>query len=440
MIKIILIFAVLLALFTACNTNNNEPAPYTTEALLSYSEYEETLYESTPGVLPSIFIETAAGNIHRTNWRGTTVALRNAGEYSFSPVTAQIRGRGNSSWNLMGEKRPFRLRFTEPVEMPGGGHASPHWSFIANAMDFSLLRSYAAYYLGELLSGFDYSPTHQFVHVYLSGNYRGVYMISDQMEVAPARVNITRHSDPARSEYFVQWCRHPRSEGDVRINVGANNTPFQIRYPGGRRLTDGHVDFVRDFLSQVDDAMMRMDHDAILQLIDLQSFIDFYIVQEFFKNADVGFSSVFFTIRQTEEGPRLFAGPLWDFDQAAGNTYVRGWYMDYGPRGAWVIHANHWMRNFIIIPNFRTAVAARWYEIRENEIEQMIQHLEYINDRYRDCFDRNFGRWPYKLGNYLWRTPRTIQALDTREGQVDHLLDWFRQRRIWMDGFLLETV
>ena len=432
----------LLALLAACNQTSIEEAEAPDAPSQYYNSYIQTEIEDaaapvqTTGVLPSIYLSINANSIHRHDWRNSTVFMRNAGDYSFNQMTAQVRGRGNSTWRYMGDKRPFRVRLSQPMEMPGGSAPSTDWSFIANTIDMTLMRTYLAYYLGELLSGFDYSPTHSFVHVYMDGNYRGVYMISDQMHVANGRVEISHHPDPTLSEYFVQWCRHGRAPDDVYFRVGVHNTPFQLRYPSGRRLTDGHISFAHDFLYLVDNAMVRMDFDAITSLIDVPSFIDFYLVNEFFKNADVGFSSVFFTIRQTSTGPRLFAGPVWDFDQSAGGSYSPPWFADYSPRGAWVIHANHWLRNFIVIPALREQVADRWQEIRDVEIVQMIEHMEYISVRYAACFDRNFERWPHKLGNYVWRTPRTISAINTREEQVAHLADWFRQRAEWMDGFL----
>jgi hypothetical protein len=272
----------------------------------------------------------------------------------------------------------------------------------------------------------------------MGNDYRGVYLLTDQMQVHQGRVELTRHYDPARSEYFVQWCRHPKSDDDIYVYVGEGRTPFEIRFPSARRLTDGHIAYVNDFLNQVDAAMVAMDYEAIAALVDIPSFVDFYLVNEFFKNVDAGFSSLFFQIRQTDTGPRLYAGPLWDFDQAAGSAVVPGWYSDYSPQRLWAAHANHWLRSFVVVPELRALTAARWHEIRDNEVAAMIAHLEYISIRYRACFDRNFDRWPNKLGHYTWRNPLSIVQIDTHEGQMAHLVDWFNQRKVWFDEFFAE--
>ena len=389
------------------------------------------------GTLPSLHIGLPASRIHRNNWNAATVSLRDAGDYSFAAVVAQVRGRGNSTWRYMGEKRPLRIRFSDARPMFGSDYAARDWVLIANANDYSLMRNFAAHFLSSLLCSQDFAPAHRFVHLYLDGEYRGVYMLSDQIQVHEGRVELTAHEDPALSEYFLEWCRHPKAEGDVYFRVGEGNSPFELPFPGNRYLTGAHIQWANNFMNEVDAAIRAMDFAAMEALVDMPSFVDMYLVHEFFKNADVGFSSMFFQIRQGPGGPRLYYGPFWDFDQTAGNTFTSGWYTDYSPQRMWAGFANHWLTSLVIMPETRALIAERWEQLRDNEIAGMIAHLEYTALRYQECFERNFVRWPNKLGNYLWRTPLTVQAIPTFMGQVEYLTDWFRQRSVWMDGFLL---
>ena len=437
MFSMMAVFAIIF--MGACTPNHAPEYNVHDDAELPDCLYAAVLHAETPvlpGLMPSIFISTDARHIERHDWRGTAVTVRNAGDDSLGPVIGQIRGRGSSTWRYMGEKRSFRIRLNEPHTMPGSDVTATDWSFIANASEPSLMRSYAAYHLAGLLRGGNFAvPTRTFMHVYLNGDYRGVYMLTDQVHVHEGRIQLSFHQDPMRSEYFVQWCRHARMPDDVYVRIGANQQAFEVRFPSGRRLTDAHTDFVRAFLTEVDAAMDQLDFERIAALIDLESFVDFYIINEFFKNVDVGFSSVFFQIRQTETGPRLYAGPIWDFDQSAGSSVVRGWFVDYGPERLWAVHANAWMRPFVIVPELRQAVADRWHEIRHHEIEAMMMHIERVSVRYRDCFERNFVRWPNHIGQYVWRTPLSISQIATHEGQVNHLLQWLNQRMDWLDTF-----
>jgi hypothetical protein len=126
---------------------------------------------------------------------------------------------------------------------------------------------------------------------------------------------------------------------------------------------------------------------------------------------------------------------LWDFDQSAGGT-SDSFYPDYSPQGAWAAESNEWFRRLMRITEFRDLVSERWFEIRNAEVADTLEEIRYLTTAYRDDFEHNFERWPDLLGKYLWRTPREMQAIDTYEGQVDYLLDWYGQRIIWMDEFL----
>jgi len=442
--------------FTACN--NNDVNEIITATSAESDETDNTIItngnerenekedlalsefpaEPVPRGLPSLHIYgIAAHAIHRHNWtRGITVSLRGECELSdFENIRARIRGRGNSTWWGMGEKRPYRLRFESPRAMFGTEYIARDWVLLANAIDYSHMRTVGAFELGMRLGRFDFSPLPaQFVHLYIDGDYRGVYQFTDQMQRGQGRIDVNFHTDPALSEFYLHWCKHWRHPDDIWFNVGG--IPFEIRYPRADDITDAHVEFARDFIQRLDIAMRAGDFDVVSELIDMPSFVDFYLVNEFTKNADVFFSSVNFSLRLEENGRhRLYAGPLWDFDQSAGGTFD-SFYPDYSPRGPWAAYRNDWFRRLMRIPEFRNAVSARWFGIRDVEVAATLDTIRYLAFVHREDFERNFVRWPNKLGQYLWRTPPSMQRFDTYEGQVEYLLDWYEQRIIWMDEFL----
>ena len=437
-----LLFMAIVASFAACGTRGNayegENYPdYGYEAYPDYINNEIVAYEAPvaheASVLPSLHITIDARDIHRHDWQEVIVSL-DGSDYEFDETEARIRGRGNSTWRYMGEKRPFRIRFDTARPMFGSDYAARDWVFLANAIDYSMMRNYAAYYLAYLFGRAGFAPARHFVHVYTNGEYRGVYMLSDQVQVHYGRVDITLDRDPALSEYLIEWCRHHKSPDDVYFVV--NGIPFVIKHTSSRYETDGHVAFASEFITQIDTAIRSLDFETLEPLICVPSFVDLYLVNEFTKNADVSFSSLNFTIRRRANGTRLVAGPIWDFDQSAGGSYAH-WYPDYSPRRIWAALSNTWFAHMILIPEFRDEVARRWYEVRDDQIVTMIERLEELAAIYRACFERNFERWPDKLGNYLWRTPATVVAIPTFVGQVEYLTDWFRQRAVWMDGWLL---
>jgi hypothetical protein len=388
---------------------------------------------------PALRIDTNRRAItNRTDWVDAVISMENTlDEFLFAEMSAQIRGRGNSSWGL--HKKPYRIRFEKERTMLCSGHAARNWTLIANHSDKTLMRNYAAYYLAGKLDGMALAPYARFVDLYINSQYQGVYMLCIQMEAGPGRVQVQGHADPQISEYFLQFDQR-QVEGDAVRGldfVTVSRRHYQIRYPRAGIRTEDHAEYVRRFIMNVETHISHQE-ESVFDLICKASFVDFYLVQELFKNQDVGFSSVFMTIQGQGEERRLVMGPVWDFDIAAGNAYYQGWHayhMGYSPQGAWAASANTWFARLMGMPDFREAVALRWREIRNHQVRQMLERIDFLAEVYLDNFERNFERWPI-MGRYVWPNPRNIVAIDTFRGQVDFLIHFLEERITWLDGFL----
>ena len=391
---------------------------------------------------PTLHIDTGGNAIrNRTDWVDATVTLHyHVDVFEFENFEAQIRGRGNSSWGL--QKRPFRLRFQEYVELLCAGHAARNWTLIANHSDKTLLRNYAAYYLAEMLDGMDVSPYARFVDLYINGRYQGVYMLCIQMEVLPGRVQATAHDDPRISEYFLQFDQRQIYDGIRGFDfVTVNRRHYQIRYPRDDMRTVYHAEYVQQFIIELENAIVSQDL-AVFDMICKASFIDFYLVQELFKNQDAGFSSVFMTIRGQGRNRRLVMGPVWDFDISTGNAYYQGWapiHGGYSPQGVWVTAVHPWFNGLLRIPEFAEATQQRWFQIRDNEVPQMMARVDHLATVYESHFERNFERWDI-MGRYVWPNPQMVVRINTFRGQVDYFLWFIQERAIWMDEFLSDMV
>jgi hypothetical protein len=383
-------------------------------------------------------MENITHHRHGGGWQNTTLTVIDRygtvqkEDYEF----VSIRGRGNSSWSF--PKKPFRLRFETHANgsryqhMLDSSFAARNWTFIPNFSDKTLLRNYSAYHLARQLDGMIFAPNTWLVDVYAAGIYQGVYMMSDQIsEVTEGRVNLTSNVNPEFSEYLLEWCSRAPDEGienEDWVRAGGG-WPFSIDFGGN---SPAHVEYLRTFLDNVHETIVSGDFAEIEKVIDINSFIDFYLVQEFFKNTDVRQFSLFFTIRGTGENRRLHAGPVWDFDIAAGNTY----YIDQTPYGTWATN-NYWLGRLMNVPQYREIVVARWNEIKDNQVRNTIEYITYTAERYQPLFERNFERWDI-LGIYTWPNPPHVAEIDTFMGQVEFLVDFLERRFDWLSDYFGE--
>lgn len=141
--------------------------------------------------LPVMVINTlnSVPILDKENYVNCNVSVFNADEdYCFMRISADIRGRGNSSWTM--PKKPYKLKFDAKVDLFGNGSAKT-WTLIANYNDPSLIRNYLAYSSGAVFESIKETTTKvQFVELYLNDEYEGVYLICEQNEVGSTRVDI----------------------------------------------------------------------------------------------------------------------------------------------------------------------------------------------------------------------------------------------------------
>ncbi len=77
------------------------------------------------------------------------------------------------------------------------------------------------------------------------------------------------------------------------------------------------IAFILDYINKCWIAVKEGSRYNIEYLIDLNSLIDTYLVEEVLKNLDVGYDSYYL---YKDKGGKLFFGPLWDFDLSQGNA------------------------------------------------------------------------------------------------------------------------
>jgi len=298
-----LLFALLMIVglfLSACNQGNHtsvvieEPVPATDYNTSNEYDY----YIETPAtqdevlVFPSLYIE-ADGEpfVERETWIDSTFTLTDTSEIlEFEGVEGRIRGRGNSTWRDSNEKRPLRIRFDDARSVLGADAVSRNWILLTNHYDGSLMRNHAAFNFASLLDGLDWTPSSFFVHLYVNGGYMGVFQLTDEREAHPKRISVSESPDPAVSEYIIVLNRHSAvddslTEGVDFFNIGLRT--YDYRWPPVDEGS-GHVEYVQSFMHMVDETIQSQDFSAISKVIDVDSFVDSYIVHELFCPVGVG--------------------------------------------------------------------------------------------------------------------------------------------------------
>lgn len=357
-------------------------------------------------------------------------------EWALDEEVIEIRGRGNFSWIDIQDKKSYRIKFAEKTNLLGQG-AGParSWTLVAIHCDKSLLRNAAAYKLADSLSGIDYSSSIRFAELYLNGEYQGVYQVSEQMQVQDYRINVDDTVEGYDIGFLVEL---DKLAEDVIITDGFNT--YEVK---SDTRTSEQLAFIEGYITDSYYAVLSGNKADVEELIDLDSVVDTYIVEEVFKNLDVGWGS-FYMYRDV--GGKLFFGPVWDFDLAGGNAdandrnpsfplpeyiYVGSGSYGYSQQHSWFIELcrTDW---------FNEMVKKRWGEITE-ELNAIPAFVRAAAKLYAKEFNRNFEKYPI-FDEKINREPAAVLALKSHADQAEYLAKWLEQRIAWLDDYFAGKV
>lgn len=235
------------------------------------------------------------------------VSLNARGSFSNYSAPAQIRGRGNSSWSWY-DKKPYRLKLDEKHKLLGLGKAKS-WVLLANYRDVTDLMNTFVFEAGEWL-GMPFTNHTRYVELFLNGQYKGLYQLTEQVQQGKKRVDI---SDGG------MLLSLDRDDGPELSPTATDNfwssvysMPVCVKYPDDDALTSERLDSVKTQLALLERAIKSKDSTAIYSLLDVPSMIHYLQLQELVENVElVAPRSVY--LYKSADGLWTM-GPLWDFD------------------------------------------------------------------------------------------------------------------------------
>ncbi len=411
-------------------------APTTTVPVTTASgEYSNGL----PEVMPVFNIDT--NDVPITSKEeyitGTLSIDKTSADYALKDAELEIRGRGNYSWFDI-EKKSYKIKLTEKENLLGQGNGpARQWTLLAVHCDQSMLRTAAAFDFARKLSGLDYTSSASFVKLYLNGEYQGVYQLSEQMQVQKYRVNVDDTGFEDETGFLVELDFYANYYDKNAENVVYDDYGNQYGVKSDYNTYE-QLDFIEEYLCNSIAAVYSGNRSEVEEFIDLDSVVDAYIVEELFKNLDVGWSS-FYMYR--EIGGKLHFGPLWDFDLSAGNAdgndnnpdfpspkylYVGTDYFGYSQEHPWFVELMKY-------DWFQELVKERWAEL-EDEIAEIPLYIRSTAELYRDEFNENFLRWPI-FGQKINREPAAVRALKSHAEHAEYLAQWIEARTEWMTSY-----
>jgi spore coat protein CotH len=266
--------------------------------------------------------------------------------YTLPETVTEVRGRGNVTWWY--PKRPYRIKLDKKQPLFDYTSAKS-WVLLANHQDPTLMMNTIAFELGHRM-GFPFTNHAIPVELILNGVYEGSYVLTEQVQVGKGRVDIDENEG-----FLVELDSYYDEE--PKFTSTNYHLPVMIKSPEDLNDPAGY-DFVKNAVNELDGllASENFPNNGYRDLIDMDSFVKFLIINEVVGNSEVGIPKSAYMYR--DKGKKIHMGPLWDFD--SGFSYSGGGNNIYFDSSDYRIVLHPFFKRFFEDPDFKALYKTVW--------------------------------------------------------------------------------
>jgi hypothetical protein len=412
--------------------------------------------EFTSSNLPIIFIDTDGKEIEDAVRISAHMGIiynslgrRNQVSDPYNNYDGKISIETRGSVAELFPKKSYRFETHDAQDMDDnvsllGMPSENDWILYAPFLDISMIRNVLAYTISNDIGR--YASRTQFCELVLNNEYQGVYVLMEKIKRDNERVDIARMDendiagDSLTGGYIIKLDK-PSGE-----NVGwwysDMGIQYQYDYPKADRILDQQKEYIKDYMNNFEAAVdnenfadPRIGYPAY---INTDSFVDHFILNEFFRNIDAYRISAFLYKHRDSQGGKLNAGPIWDFNLSSGLAFfsgdageTEGWVVDYNkthPGDSWLVP--FWWEKIAHESNFQSLAAQRWAKLRQGvlNINELLTRIDHLYMMLKEARYRNWLYWSDEIATWL-------RSFDPSSFEEDSLLiqEYFPQRLAWLD-------
>ena len=370
--------------------------------------------------LPVVVIDTENQQpiVDKENWIGGSIKIYDSNKTLVTETSDfDIRGRGNSTWNL--PKKPYAIKFDNKTSVLGM-NKSKRWCLLADYEDRTLMRNHITFEVSKL-TGLDYTPSGEFVELVLNGEYAGSYYLCEQIKVEENRIDIDEFDD-----YLLEIDSY--YDEDNKFTSSTYSFPYNIKSPDNPT-----VETIKNKIDTIESELKNGSYDKI----DLESFADYFIVEELVGNLECRFNMKHLTDKY--HGPhsvytqyivgnneKIKMGPVWDFDNTFAltlNQRAMEEYSDIKDLGdgqhmaeLFVVNDTLYYKDLFKISEFKQVVKTRWngyYSNFQTKIPPLIEAT-------KDLISKS-----WELDREKWFTDEQKTVLDT---ETENMITYFNTK------------
>jgi hypothetical protein len=287
------------------------------------------------------------------------------------------------------------------------------WILLANYLDGTHLLNAVAMKAGQLMN-LPFTNHIEPVEVYLNGQYQGLYMLTEQIEVKKNRVNIGDNGILLQLEQYYDEPWKFRSAG-YRL-------PVMVMHP---ELTDAaELAPIKTQFEEMEALLARADfpNNNVLDYIDAESVANYFLVNMLCDNRELNHPKSTF-LYKTKTG-KWTMGPIWDFDWAYAYEKTQRHFSTFDQPMLWspASDGTRFFSRLMAAPAVKTAMKQKWADFKAQKLPELLTYVDQYALLIEDARGRDYQKW--KRGNVDFKN------------DVATLKMWLKNRSVYMDEFL----
>ncbi len=331
----------------------------------------------------------------------------------------QLRGRSSTSF----PKPQLAVELVDDTGAAVGANllgmgTDPDWVLNGAYIDRALLRNHFGYTLFQDLGGPErYAAESRTCTLQWNGEAAGVYFLVEKIKADDDRLVL--REDPDGGSFVVKL----DDEAGILDNSAIGYGAWQVVSPAAPTPTQeaGIQQHLRDWQA----ALSAGQGARLERLVDVDSVIDFVLLQELLRNNDAYYLSVHLS-RDLDSGLRFSP---WDLDLTLGQPTYND---NTNPEG-WVAYRPVMIAGLSAIPDFQDRIAARWQELRTGAWADaaLLAHIDAQHELLGEELAANFVIWPWEQIPQYWST---LPEVAGPEEEYARIRSWIVLRTAWIDA------
>lgn len=283
------------------------------------------------------------------------------------------------------------------------------WELLSNAKDATMLHTQTGFHLGRI-SNLHFTPHFHFADLMLNERYFGTYLLGESIDYTNNRTGV-------ESNGFI--VKIDASNGRTYFKTDNLEQPVTIVSPTVFSGDDDYQ-FISNYVRSAESALFGSNFtdatEGWQRYLDMDSFVDWYLINEIAKNLDGDFSAECY-MNMKRDG-KLRMGPLWKMERSFG-------YGDSSTSG-FVIKNVKWYNRLFQDPAFVAKVKERFtyfYNHKNDILKEIDADVSYL----RNAIPENNNKWEVFSGSSADDVRKKYQK------EVASMKSWIEKRMDWLN-------